>query len=552
MGYDVVFPEGMKPFPSQLAVLSKCLTAFSKNQNVLIESPTGTGKTLALLTAALTYQKKEYDSALKSHREKYGESPGGKENSRVGHNTPTERHLNDVRIHNLLSFPRIYYCSRTHSQIQQVVEELREMSGIFLDDLHTTILASRTHMCVNSQVRQDAEVNHITIDAACDDALKKNKCSHKFNVIPVVQSLSSRVGKLSVAGGSRGVTAPQSGTGCSGDSAGGRLLKCNSVWDIEDIVASGKKNRGCSYFASRAGIIAGGAGPAAAAAAVGEVKTESKVDRQGMAADSGSKSSSSSAPVFPKSHVVFAPYNYMFNPDIREGLGIDLKNSILVVDEAHNVEDICREEMSVDITMESLQVTMHRLYAILNHVSGMGNLPHFKAFHQLCSDLLVWVRSTSAVVSQGSSSGGGGFQGQGRGGGSSASAPENVWHGEEIMETLAGCCGLSAESLPMYQEHFNRMKEQEDISYGLAMHTIAQQELAGGEKQKQKQGQGSNRAGALDEQDEWQLPKPSVSLLSGEPPTVILYTESAMLSHLYSVPTLFLYFRTAADCQIAV
>lgn len=213
-------------------------------------------------------------------------------------------------------------------------------------------------------------------------------------------------------------------------------------------------------------------------------------------------------------------------------IDIDLKNSILVVDEAHNVEDICREEMSVEATLEALQVTMHRLYAILNHPSGMGNLPHFKAFHQLCSDLVKWVRSTSALMAQGNSSGGG----FGAAGGQQQSSADNVWHGDEIMDTLAGCCGLSAESLPMYREHFNRMQEQDDISYSMAMHTIAQQEMAGTGSDGPESGDGLEKefhasrqshatnisrrngtGGAPDiDQDEYKLPKPSVALLSGK------------------------------------
>lgn len=502
-----MFPEGRKPFPSQLAVLSKCLSAFSKKQNVLIESPTGTGKTLALLTAALTYQKREYDAALKHYRETHGEDPGSgsvQATTGLGARTPTEVHLNDVRVHNQLDFPRIYYCSRTHSQIQQVIDELRGLSGVFLEDLHTTILASRSHLCTNPQIRRHAELNHLSIEAACDDALKKNTCGHRSSVIPVVHSLSSGVR------GRHGGVSVQRPVPRSGVSAGpaaahdcGRLLQCNSIWDIEDIVLSGKKHRGCAYFASRAGIVV-----AAAAASGAEAKAKAAAPgapNAGTAAAADSKS----GPVFPKSHVVFAPYNYMFNPDIREGLGIDLRNSLLVVDEAHNVEDICREEMSVEVTVETLQVTMHRLHAILNHASGMGRLPHFKAFHQLCSDLLVWVRATAAVVAQGTQGAG---AGQGRGG--FTMPVDNVWHGEEIMTTLGACCSLSAESLPMYLEHFGRLKEQEDISYSMAMHSVAQQEREG--EREGVNGAAAAAAAAAVEKDEWQLPKPSVSLISGE------------------------------------
>ena len=43
-GFDVLFPAGKKPFPSQFAVISHVLKALNAKENALLESPTGTGK----------------------------------------------------------------------------------------------------------------------------------------------------------------------------------------------------------------------------------------------------------------------------------------------------------------------------------------------------------------------------------------------------------------------------------------------------------------------------------------------------------------------------
>jgi hypothetical protein len=43
-GFSVLFPDGKKPFPAQLAVISKVLQALREKKNALLESPTGTGK----------------------------------------------------------------------------------------------------------------------------------------------------------------------------------------------------------------------------------------------------------------------------------------------------------------------------------------------------------------------------------------------------------------------------------------------------------------------------------------------------------------------------
>ena len=54
-GVKVSFPP-FKPFPGQIALMNKVLKAVQHNQNALLESPTGTGKTLALLCSTLSWQ----------------------------------------------------------------------------------------------------------------------------------------------------------------------------------------------------------------------------------------------------------------------------------------------------------------------------------------------------------------------------------------------------------------------------------------------------------------------------------------------------------------
>ncbi len=71
------------------------------------------------------------------------------------------------------------------------------------------------------------------------------------------------------------------------------------VWDIEDLVQLGRKNTGCPFFAAR--TLAKGA------------------------------------------EIVFCPYQYLLDPAIRSSLKINFENSVVIIDEAHNVEDTCRE-----------------------------------------------------------------------------------------------------------------------------------------------------------------------------------------------------------------
>ncbi|GFR59174.1 regulator of telomere elongation helicase 1 homolog [Elysia marginata] len=56
-GVSVLFP--CKPYPSQFSMMDKILKGIERRQNCLLESPTGSGKSLALLCSALAWQAAE-------------------------------------------------------------------------------------------------------------------------------------------------------------------------------------------------------------------------------------------------------------------------------------------------------------------------------------------------------------------------------------------------------------------------------------------------------------------------------------------------------------
>ena len=51
---DVDFPYD--PYECQIEYMSKSISALKRGENALLESPTGTGKTLCLLCSALAWQ----------------------------------------------------------------------------------------------------------------------------------------------------------------------------------------------------------------------------------------------------------------------------------------------------------------------------------------------------------------------------------------------------------------------------------------------------------------------------------------------------------------
>ncbi|KHN12606.1 Fanconi anemia group J protein like [Glycine soja] len=98
---------------------------------------------------------------------------------------------------------------------------------------------------------------------------------------------------------------------------------CNEVHDIEDLVKVGQLVKGCSYYAARS-----------------------------MSDDA---------------QLVFCPYNYIINPVIRAAMDVDIKGAIVILDEAHNIEDIARDAGSVDIeedVVDKLQMELQQLCSI--------------------------------------------------------------------------------------------------------------------------------------------------------------------------------------------
>eukprot|EP00854_Cymbomonas_tetramitiformis_P022399 gene22399-27026_t len=131
VGVPVCFPPDIKPHPPQMALMSKVITALQTSQHALLESPTGTGKSLALLCSALAWQEQEQAKLLEAWE---------KRNKERGPHSPDE---GDTRPR----APRIYLCSRTHSQLHQLLQELKRTPY----SPKMTVLGSRRELCHNQK-----------------------------------------------------------------------------------------------------------------------------------------------------------------------------------------------------------------------------------------------------------------------------------------------------------------------------------------------------------------------------------------------------------------
>lgn len=103
--------------------------------------------------------------------------------------------------------PRIFYATRTHNQVSQIVEELRKTS--YRPPM--TVLASRREYCVRPEVQQLKNRNDV-----CKGLVKARSCMYYHNLQQLAEDPA-----------------------LSGE-----------VWDIEELYNRGKSHNGCPYYAS--------------------------------------------------------------------------------------------------------------------------------------------------------------------------------------------------------------------------------------------------------------------------------------------------------------
>jgi regulator of telomere elongation helicase 1 len=48
--------------------------------------------------------------------------------------------------------------------------------------------------------------------------------------------------------------------------------------------------------------------------------------------------------------IIFMPYNYLLDSKIRKHQAIDLRNKVVLLDEAHNIEKICEDAASLQVS----------------------------------------------------------------------------------------------------------------------------------------------------------------------------------------------------------
>ncbi|KFG26552.1 uncharacterized protein NESG_00703 [Nematocida ausubeli] len=229
-------------YEPQRKSIETILTCLDNGESGMIESPTGTGKTLSILEAVVAWVNKNPEKL-----------EGG----------------------------QIYVTTRTIKQASQLIAHLKKMKNAPIMNL----LASRRHLCLNSEVSKSND-----IDSACK---KKNKDPNKEGRCKYYRTPNEK------------------------EQERDRNISLPGVFSIEDLVSAGGECNSCPFYYTR--------------------------ERQ------------------EKATIIFSPYNYIVSERISTALKIDLTGSVLIVDEAHNIDDVCRSTGSVDIKRADLVSLISRL-----------------------------------------------------------------------------------------------------------------------------------------------------------------------------------------------
>ncbi|CAD8198204.1 unnamed protein product [Paramecium pentaurelia] len=263
----IYFPH--KPYDVQIKYMENVVQILDKKFNGLLESPTGTGKTLCLLCSSMGW--------LKKHRE-------------------------EQLISNNSNNLKIIYASRTHSQLKQVAQELKRT--VYKPNI--SMIGSRDQYCLKNF--QNLKGNSLI--QACRKLVKGKKCQfYDKEFLPIIAATNSKL-----------------------------------INTLEETKQFGFKNEVCPYYFERERLI--------------------------------------------NADLIMIPYNYLLDNEFSNI--VDVKNSIIIFDEAHNVPSTAEDGQSfyindniVQEAKKELERWLKQLDEIPDFLTGFQNVLGQKKFSKI-------------------------------------------------------------------------------------------------------------------------------------------------------------------------
>lgn len=249
----VLFPYP-RIYPEQYAYMCDIKKTLDVGGNCILEMPSGTGKTVSLLSLTVAYQ----------------------------------MHYPEHR--------KIVYCSRTMSEIEKALIELHKLMEFRanelgeVEDFRGLGLTSRKNLCLHPTISKERK--GVVVDEKCR-RITNGQLKEKIEKgVPTEDSLCSFHEKLY-------------------DLEPHNLVP-PGVYSFDALIKYCKEEGTCPYFTVRRMI--------------------------------------------PFCNIIIYSYHYLLDPKIAERVSRELsKDSIVIFDEAHNIDNVCIESLSLDLTDETLK-----------------------------------------------------------------------------------------------------------------------------------------------------------------------------------------------------
>ncbi|KAF1995012.1 DNA repair helicase [Amniculicola lignicola CBS 123094] len=247
----VLFPYP-RVYPEQYAYMCDLKRTLDAGGHCVLEMPSGTGKTVSLLSLIVAYQQ-FYPEARK-----------------------------------------LIYCSRTMSEIEKALAELKALMKYRTEQLgyeepfRGMGLTSRKNLCLHPSVKR--EKSGSIVDARCRSLTagfvkEKKERGEEVDLCTYHDNLD--------------LLEPHN-------------LIPSGVWTFDGVLKYGEENKQCPYFTVRR--------------------------------------------MMQYCNVIIYSYHYLLDPKIAERVSKEFsKDCIVVFDEAHNIDNVCIESLSIDITEDSLR-----------------------------------------------------------------------------------------------------------------------------------------------------------------------------------------------------
>lgn len=253
---------------------------------------------------------------------------------------------------------QIFFCSRTHSQLSQVVNEIK--NTIYARDIRVVSLASRQQYCINADVRRLK--SNALINERCLE-LKKAKPGRKCCGQVTHSDADGRTAKKSRV--TKAVTASKCpyNTADGIETLGAMAVGSEAVVDIEELIRKGREEEACPYYAAR------------------HASTNAQI--------------------------IMLPYQMLLHKKTRQQMNLNLGHSIVIIDEAHNLLDTISTIHSAEIRYDQMQLCQRQLTAYKNKYInrfGVRNLLRLNQLISIAQRLLKVFSTTNTEASAATSS----------------------------------------------------------------------------------------------------------------------------------------------------